>query len=176
MNGYFDAKVKIFDNLKSNGCAILNNDDDKVAALKGSIKNKIITYGMKSGRAAVRAENWQSNGRRFESRLAQRCCSRCEAVRRHCGVATLARLLNEAAGGESPVSRTPLGCVRTCRMYPRRVRYVRTHRRVGRCCWPARGENRRFARGGGCPIRPRHVRAASVVSHLGWCGVGSTWE
>ena len=42
--------------LKTDGCAILNNDDDKVAALKDSIKNKIITYGIK-GRSDVSAKN-----------------------------------------------------------------------------------------------------------------------
>ena len=46
---YFNAKVKIFDDLKPNGCAILNNDDDKIAALKSSLKNRAIIYGMKDG-------------------------------------------------------------------------------------------------------------------------------
>ena len=45
---YFGAKVKIFGRLKKGGAGILNIDDDKVAALKASIKNRVITYGMKA--------------------------------------------------------------------------------------------------------------------------------
>ena len=56
MKEYFNAKAKIFANLKVGGCAILNNDDDKVASLKGSIKNKIVTYGIKE-RSDVSAKN-----------------------------------------------------------------------------------------------------------------------
>ncbi len=45
---YFNAKVKIFAHLKADGCAILNADDDKVVALKKSIKNRVITYGIEA--------------------------------------------------------------------------------------------------------------------------------
>lgn len=44
---YLKAKIKLFDKLKTNGVAILNNDDKKVAALKKSIKNKVLTYGIR---------------------------------------------------------------------------------------------------------------------------------
>ena len=53
---YFNAKAKIFAHLKTVGCAILNNDDYKVAALKDSIKNKIITFGIKE-KSDVSARN-----------------------------------------------------------------------------------------------------------------------
>ena len=53
---YFGAKIKIFGRLKKDGAAILNIDADKVAALKASIKNRVITYGMK-GKADISAKN-----------------------------------------------------------------------------------------------------------------------
>lgn len=45
---YLAAKVKIFEHLKRDGTAILNNDDIRVAALKRSIKQPVLTYGIKS--------------------------------------------------------------------------------------------------------------------------------
>lgn len=47
LENYFNAKAKLFDALKKTGTAILNNDDKKVAALRGSIKNRVVTYGVK---------------------------------------------------------------------------------------------------------------------------------
>ena len=47
LNGYFNAKVKIFDRLKEDGTAILNADDKKVASMKSSLKKKALTYGVK---------------------------------------------------------------------------------------------------------------------------------
>ena len=46
IKNYFDAKVKLFDKLKDDGIAILNNDDKMVSPLKGRIKNKVLTYGI----------------------------------------------------------------------------------------------------------------------------------
>ena len=43
---YFAAKIKLFDKLKSNGIAVLNNDDHMVSGLKKRIKNKVLTYGL----------------------------------------------------------------------------------------------------------------------------------
>lgn len=51
---YFNAKIRLFDKLKAGGAAILNNDDKKISALRHSLKNKVITYGLKSG-ADIRA-------------------------------------------------------------------------------------------------------------------------
>ena len=56
LDGYFTAKAKIFERLKASGTAVLNNDDTKVAALKGAIKNRIVTYALK-GRADITAKN-----------------------------------------------------------------------------------------------------------------------
>ncbi len=53
---YFNAKVKIFAHLKADGCAILNADDDKVAALKKSIENRVITYGIEA-KSDISAKN-----------------------------------------------------------------------------------------------------------------------
>ena len=53
---YFKAKVKIFDNLKKNGFAVLNADDDRVLSVKKYIQGRAITYGIKN-KADVRAEN-----------------------------------------------------------------------------------------------------------------------
>lgn len=47
IRNYFNAKAKLFDRLKTDGVAILNNDDKKVAGLKRSMKRKVITYGIK---------------------------------------------------------------------------------------------------------------------------------
>jgi UDP-N-acetylmuramoyl-L-alanyl-D-glutamate--2,6-diaminopimelate ligase len=43
---YFDAKVKLFDKLKSSAVAVLNNDDRMVSGLKKRVKNKALTYGL----------------------------------------------------------------------------------------------------------------------------------
>lgn len=56
LEGYLAAKVKIFDKLKKDGTAILNNDDVRVAALKKNIKSKVVLYGLKDG-AGITAKN-----------------------------------------------------------------------------------------------------------------------
>jgi len=56
MDNYFKTKAALFDNLKKNGIAILNNDDEKVASLRDSIKNKVMTYGIKED-ADIRARD-----------------------------------------------------------------------------------------------------------------------
>jgi len=43
---YFRAKANLFERLKKNGAAVLNSDDRKVASLKRSIKNTVVTYGI----------------------------------------------------------------------------------------------------------------------------------
>ena len=43
---YFDAKVKLFDKLKTGGAAVLNNDDRRVSGLKRLIKKRVLTYGL----------------------------------------------------------------------------------------------------------------------------------
>ncbi len=53
---YFNAKKKIFKHLKPRGVAVLNVDDKKVASLKRSINNRVITYGIKQ-RADVMARD-----------------------------------------------------------------------------------------------------------------------
>lgn len=64
---YFKAKSKIFGHLKDGGVAILNCDDRKVAALKGSIKTKVLTYGTAEG-ADIKAFNIKlsSDGSSFD--------------------------------------------------------------------------------------------------------------
>ena len=64
---YFKAKSKIFGHLKARGLAILNNDDEKVASLKGSVKARTLTYGI--GRPSdIRALNIKlsSDGSAFD--------------------------------------------------------------------------------------------------------------
>jgi len=46
IDGYFKAKIKIFDKLKKSGSAVLNLDDDRVGSIKSSIKHGVITYGI----------------------------------------------------------------------------------------------------------------------------------
>ena len=46
LKNYFNTKTKLFEKLKSNGIAILYNDDKMVAGLKSKIKNKVLTYGI----------------------------------------------------------------------------------------------------------------------------------
>lgn len=48
IGNYFEAKKRIFGKLKSRGTAILNNDDKRVAALKNSIKKRVLTYGLEN--------------------------------------------------------------------------------------------------------------------------------
>jgi len=66
ISNYFRAKAKIFDSLKRGGTAILNMDDKKVAALKDSIKEKVLTYGVKED-SDVKCESLKLslNGSRF---------------------------------------------------------------------------------------------------------------
>lgn len=45
---YFEAKRKLFSKLKAKGAAVLNVDDKKVASLYGTIKPRVITYGIKN--------------------------------------------------------------------------------------------------------------------------------
>jgi len=47
IDNYFKTKARLFDNLKEDAVAILNNDDKKVASLSNSIKNKVMTYGIR---------------------------------------------------------------------------------------------------------------------------------
>ncbi|MFA5144046.1 MAG: UDP-N-acetylmuramoyl-L-alanyl-D-glutamate--2,6-diaminopimelate ligase [Candidatus Omnitrophota bacterium] len=56
LEDYFAAKTRIFAALKDGGVAILNNDDKRVAALKRSIKKRVITYALKKG-ADISATN-----------------------------------------------------------------------------------------------------------------------
>lgn len=65
---YLRAKAKIFDKLKMDGVAVINNDDDKVRRLKKSIERKVLTYGMERP-ADVRADdvNLSLNGSSFRA-------------------------------------------------------------------------------------------------------------
>jgi len=56
IDDYFKAKVLLFDRLKDGGAAILNNDDERVGSLKGSINKRVITYGIKNA-SDVTAKN-----------------------------------------------------------------------------------------------------------------------
>lgn len=56
MPNYLAAKLRIFDHLKNGGAAVLNNDDTRVASLKGAIRKNCITYGIKN-EAQVRAKD-----------------------------------------------------------------------------------------------------------------------
>lgn len=56
IENYFKAKARLFYRLKDDGIAILNADDPRLAALKASIKKKVITYGIK-GDADIKAED-----------------------------------------------------------------------------------------------------------------------
>ena len=47
IDNYFKAKASLFGKLKKGGVAVLNNDDARVARLAGSIKGRVITYGIK---------------------------------------------------------------------------------------------------------------------------------
>lgn len=53
---YFKAKVKLLGLIKKGGACVLNNDDEKVAALIRSLKNRVITYGIKKD-ADVKAKD-----------------------------------------------------------------------------------------------------------------------
>lgn len=53
---YFKAKSKIFAHMKKSGVAFLNNDDERVRSLEGSIGVRTVTYGTGDG-SAVRAFN-----------------------------------------------------------------------------------------------------------------------
>jgi len=53
---YFKAKSRLFGHLKNNGMAILNFDDEKVMSVKGSVKAKILTYGIGQG-SDIKASN-----------------------------------------------------------------------------------------------------------------------
>jgi len=44
IESYLQAKGKIFERLKPDGCAILNKDDDRVASIKSPTKRKPVTY------------------------------------------------------------------------------------------------------------------------------------
>ena len=46
MADYFKSKLKIFDNLKANGIAILNNDEPKTKLIRKRISGKILTYAV----------------------------------------------------------------------------------------------------------------------------------
>ena len=67
LEGYFNAKTKIFGYLKKDGAAILNTDDDKVLSLKGAVKGRVITYGIKE-KADISAKNIRLalDGSRFD--------------------------------------------------------------------------------------------------------------
>lgn len=47
VKNYFKAKAGLFERLKENGIAVLNNDDSMVASLKKQIRKKVLTYGIK---------------------------------------------------------------------------------------------------------------------------------
>lgn len=51
---YFAAKKLLFGKLKRGGCAVINNDDKKVAALKRTLKCRVTSYGI-AGNADVAA-------------------------------------------------------------------------------------------------------------------------
>ena len=46
VDNYFNAKKKLFQDLKSDGIAVLNIDDEKMQELKSSVKGKVVTYGI----------------------------------------------------------------------------------------------------------------------------------
>jgi len=48
IDSYFEAKAKIFDNLKESGCAVLNNDDPRSKFLKERIKKSVVTFGIEN--------------------------------------------------------------------------------------------------------------------------------
>lgn len=68
MGKYFRAKARLFDKLKEDGVAVLNIDDKKVAALKRSIRKKVLTYGI-GPKADVKAEEIKLSldGSRFKA-------------------------------------------------------------------------------------------------------------
>lgn len=55
MKNYFNAKAGLFDRLKDDGIAVLNNDDNRVAGLKKKVRKRIVTYGVRND-ADVKAE------------------------------------------------------------------------------------------------------------------------
>ncbi|MCP4649237.1 MAG: UDP-N-acetylmuramoyl-L-alanyl-D-glutamate--2,6-diaminopimelate ligase [PVC group bacterium] len=55
MEQYFNAKSKLFINLKPNSYAVINTDDPYAVRLKKLTQAKIIDYGIKSQESAVRA-------------------------------------------------------------------------------------------------------------------------
>lgn len=59
MKNYFESKAGIFDNLKINGTAILNEDDPKTSILKRRISKNVITFGLKN-RADIFASDIRS--------------------------------------------------------------------------------------------------------------------
>ncbi|MFH1189324.1 MAG: UDP-N-acetylmuramoyl-L-alanyl-D-glutamate--2,6-diaminopimelate ligase [Candidatus Omnitrophota bacterium] len=69
VSNYFKAKKRLFDKLKTDGCAVLNIDDSKAASLRKSIKNRVMTYGVK-GKADVAAADvaLSMDGTRFTVR------------------------------------------------------------------------------------------------------------
>lgn len=56
MENYFDAKSKLFRNMKTNGVSILNVDDEKFEVLKGVCRTRVVTYGIEHD-ATYRANN-----------------------------------------------------------------------------------------------------------------------
>lgn len=49
IQNYFEAKAKLFSNLKPSGVAILNQDDEYFEKFKAYCHSKVVTYGMKEG-------------------------------------------------------------------------------------------------------------------------------
>lgn len=72
MNNYFEAKSILFKNLKPNGFAIINNDDEYAEKFKSVIPEnvKILTYGIKNN-ADIMAKNinFSINGACFECKI-----------------------------------------------------------------------------------------------------------
>lgn len=56
MSNYLTAKIKMFDHLKKDAVAVLNNDDTRVASLARSLKKHLLTYAVRND-AHIRAKD-----------------------------------------------------------------------------------------------------------------------
>ena len=62
ISGIARAKYELIESLPPNGTAVLNADDEYVSQFGRDFKGQVVTYGIRSQTAAVRAENIQLQG------------------------------------------------------------------------------------------------------------------
>lgn len=80
IEGIARAKYELIEALPERGIAVLNGDDDRVAAFGRGMGDRVVLYGTRAGVAvrATKIEDCGLNGTNFEGAVSERLCPNCD--------------------------------------------------------------------------------------------------